>query len=84
MLKRHSHSLACKGTPAAAAKRRHHQEDTQRDSRQASTFFGQQPASIIVVPSSFCHGSTVVGALSKRHCQMRAVAGKPAFGRLRC
>ena len=40
--------------------------------------FGQQPASTIVVPSRFCHGSTVTRAPLKGRCRRSAVAVKPA------
>ena len=63
-----SRSLARKGTSAAAAKGRHCQEDAQQSNSFAlpSALFGQQPASTIVVPSRFCHGSIVVRAPSKK------------------
>ena len=40
--------------------------------------FGQQPASTVVVPSRFCHGSTVARAPLKGRCRRSAVAVKPA------
>ena len=77
-----SRSLARKGTSAAAAKRRRCQKDAQQ--RNSRLQFGQQPASTIVVPSGFCHGSTVVRAPSKGRCRRSAVAVKPAEGGLLC
>ena len=81
-----SRSLARKSTSAAAAKRRRCQEDAQQRNNFASpsALFGQQPASTIVVPSGFCHGSTVVRAPSKGRCRRSAVAVKPAEGGLLC
>ena len=79
--RRRSRSLAHKGTSAAdaidegAAKKMPMQR---RDSR-PSTFFGQQPASTIVVPSRFCHGSTVIafeGPLSKERRSREARRSK--------
>ena len=71
--RRRSRSLARKGTSAAVAKRRRCQEDVQqRDSRLAlahlaySLASNLQPSTYIAVPSGFCHGSTVVRALSKK------------------
>ena len=66
-----SRSLARKGTLAAAAKQRSCQEDAQqRDSmlalaRLAHSLASNLQVATIVVPSRFCHGSTVVGVLSK-------------------
>ena len=66
-----SRSLARKGTLAAAAKQRSRQEDAQqRDSmlalaRLAHSLASNLQVATIVVPSRFCHESTVVGALSK-------------------
>ena len=83
MLKRRSQSLACKGTPAAAAKRRQHQDTQQRDSRLALASLAHFLPSNLQV-SLWSHQVSVMEAQSSERSRMRAVAGKPTFGRLRC
>ena len=80
-----SRSLARKGNSDVAAKRTRRQAERQQaSSGSPSTLFSQQPASTIVVPSGFCHGSTVVRVPSKDRCRRSAVAVKPAEGGLPC
>ena len=75
--RRHSRSLARKGTSAAAAERSRRQEDAQqRDSRLALAHLAHSLASNLQVPLSCQHGSVVEaqsserdeGPLSKERC----------------